>query len=203
MLVGIRVATVIGASPRSTTAGTIAVRAEAILGAPSTAWIGKMSPSPRATEGDITKWMQWSSTFVRYLGRQDEKWPLILKRIEGHKGKMISEADENQINEEFYLWGIKLWKEALMLALESFTSGETMRIILLAEERGVFSSWSRLADKGHSLKDDHVKNMRRKVMAPTTSVPAKDLEFATLAWEKEVLQFEEAANETLDEKNRF
>ena len=90
-----------------------------------------------------------------------------------------------------------------MLALESFTSGETRRIILLAEERGVLSSWSRLADKGHSLRDEHVMTMRRRVMAPKASVPAKDLEFAILAWEKEVLQFEEAADETFDEKNRL
>ena len=48
---------------------------------------------------------------------------------------MISEADEYQIDEEFHLWGIKPWKEQLMLALESFTSGETRRIILVAEER--------------------------------------------------------------------
>ena len=90
---------------------------------------------PESYSGDITKWVQWSSTFVRYLGRQDEKWPLIFKKIEEHKGKMISEADENQIDEEFNLWGIKPWKEQLMLALESFTSGETRRIVLLAEER--------------------------------------------------------------------
>ena len=53
---------------------------------------------------------------------------------------MISEADEEQIDNELCLWGIKPWKEQLMLALESFTSGETKRVILLAEERGVLSS---------------------------------------------------------------
>ena len=111
---------------------------------------------------------------------------------------MISEYDEYQIDKEFNCEGIRPWKEQMMLALESFTSGETRRIINITEEQGVFSSWSRLADKGHSLRDEHVMTMRRRVMAPKTSVPAKDLELAILALEKEVLQFEEAADETFD-----
>ena len=74
---------------------------------------------PESYSGDITKWVPWSSTFVRYLGRQDERWPSILKKIEGYKGKVISEADEYQIDNELCLWGIKPWKEQLMLALET------------------------------------------------------------------------------------
>ena len=58
---------------------------------------------PESYNGDITKWVPWSSTFVRYLGRQDERWPSILKKIEGYKGKMISEADEEQIDDELCL----------------------------------------------------------------------------------------------------
>ena len=29
---------------------------------------------PENYGGDITKWAQWSTTFVRYMGRHDEKW---------------------------------------------------------------------------------------------------------------------------------
>ena len=114
---------------------------------------------PESYSGDINRWIQWRSTFSRYLGRQDERWPLVLKKIEGYKGKMISEDDEYQIDKEFNCEGIRPRKEQMMLALESFTSGETRRIINIAEEQGVFSSWSRLADKGHSLRDEHVMTM--------------------------------------------
>ena len=45
--------------------------------------------------------------------------------------------------------------------------------------------------------------MRRKILAPKTNVSAKDLEFTIMTLEKEVLQFEEAAAEKFDEKNKF
>ena len=47
---------------------------------------------------------------------------------------MISEDDEYQIDREFDCRGIRPWKEQLLLALETFTSGETHRIVHLAEE---------------------------------------------------------------------
>ena len=158
---------------------------------------------PEPYDGDITKWVHWRSTFSRFLERQDDRWPSILKRIEEHKGKMISEDDEWQIDKEFNCWGIRPFKQQLLGALESYTSGETRRVVHLAEERGILSCWSRMADKGHSLRDKHVVGMRRRVMAPRTNVPAKDLELAILTWETEVLRFEEAADETFDEKSRL
>ena len=158
---------------------------------------------PECYNGDTSKWVPWSATFVRYLNRLDEQWPAILKRIEGLKGKMLSKEDEDQIDYDLDLGGLKTWKEDLLLALESFTSGETKQLILLSKAQGVFSSWSRLADKGFSQRDDHVMIMRRKVIAPKNSVPAKDLELAILAWERDILQFEETADETFDEKNRL
>ena len=90
---------------------------------------------PETYNGDITKWVQWRSTFSRFLRRQDARWPSILKRIEEYKGKMISEDDEYQIDKEFDCRGIRPWKEQMMLALETFTSGETLRIVHLGEER--------------------------------------------------------------------
>ena len=48
---------------------------------------------------------------------------------------MISEDDEYQIDKEFDCRGIRPWKEQMMLALETFTSGETLRIVHLGEER--------------------------------------------------------------------
>ena len=49
---------------------------------------------------------------------------------------------------------------------------------LAGEEHGVFTTWSRMADKGHSLRLEHVTDLRRKAFAPRTCVPAKDLELA-------------------------
>ena len=137
------------------------------------------------------------------MGRHDEKWLQILKRIEEQKGKMISQEEEEQMAWDLELLNVKAWKEQLMQGLETFTTGDAKGLVIAADERNVFSTWSRMADKGHSLREKHVMAMRRKAMSPKSSVSAKDLELAIILWEKEILRFEEASNETFDVKNKI
>ena len=135
---------------------------------------------PETYGGDITKWLQWSGTFTRYLRRQDERWPQILKKIEAQKGQVIAkeEEEEERLAYEFGLWDVNAWKEQLMQCLENFTTGDAKRHVTSADECNVFSTWSRMSDKGHSLREEHVMDMRRKAYAIKTGVPAKDFEMA-------------------------
>ena len=52
---------------------------------------------PETYGGDISKWLAWQSTFVRYMSRIDRKWSEILKAIEKKKGQVISKVDEEQL----------------------------------------------------------------------------------------------------------
>ena len=154
---------------------------------------------PEKYTGEITKWVQWSNTIKRYLKlRCDSRWPQILKHIELKKGQTISKEDEDNLAYEFNQWSLQVWKEQLFQCLEMYTAGEAKKLILNFDENNVLSAWSRLADQGHSLRDPHLMDMRRKVYASKTSVSTKDLENSIAAWEKEVLQFEEATDSTFE-----
>ena len=59
-----------------------------------------------------------------------------------------------------------------------------------------------MADKGYSLRLEHVTYLRRKPFAPRTGVPAKDLELAVALWEKEVFLYEDASGELFLAENR-
>ena len=37
---------------------------------------------PEIYSGDITRWMQWSKAFARYLRRRDDRWPELLDKIQ-------------------------------------------------------------------------------------------------------------------------
>ena len=49
---------------------------------------------PEIYSGDITRWMQWSKAFARYLRRRDSRWPELLEKIQGLKGKPVTAEDE-------------------------------------------------------------------------------------------------------------
>ena len=130
--------------------------------------------------------------------RCDPRWPQILQKIEAKKGQTISMEEEDHLAYEFGLWDVAAWKDQLFQCLETYTTGDAKKYVTTADECNVFSTWSRMADKGHSLRDVHIMEMRRKVYATKASVAAKDLELAISVWEKEVLQFEEASNSTFE-----
>ena len=74
---------------------------------------------PETYGGDISKWLAWQSTFVRYMNRIDKKWSEILRAIEKKKGQVLSKADEEQLEWALWLRRIDAWKDQLMVALES------------------------------------------------------------------------------------
>ena len=56
---------------------------------------------PEAYGGDISKWLAWQSTFVRYMTRIDKRWSELLKAIEKKRGQVISKADDEQLEWDF------------------------------------------------------------------------------------------------------
>ena len=85
------------------------------------------------------------------------------------------------------------WKDQLLQLLQCFTTCDVAKLVVAGEERGVFTTWSRMADKGCSLRLEHVADLRRKAFAPRAGVPAKDLELAIALCEKEVSLYEDAS----------
>ena len=79
--------------------------------------------------------------------------------------------------------------------LECFATGDMANLVVAGAERGVFTTWSLIADKSHSLRFEHVTDQRRKAFSPKTGVLAKDRELAIALWEKEVSLYEDASAE--------
>ena len=98
---------------------------------------------------------------------------------------------------------MRLFKEQLYCALEVFTINEAKKSVTAGDEANVFSTWSRLADKGHSRRDQHVMDMQRVAYAARGTVAAKDLEMAIVDWEMEVTQFEGASGKTIEPCQRI
>ena len=45
---------------------------------------------PAKYAGDITKWLQWSKAFIRFLRRQDWRWTQLLEKIQGLRGRPVT-----------------------------------------------------------------------------------------------------------------
>ena len=130
-------------------------------------------------------------------------WLEILEKIEAKKGQAITKEFEAELAEEYYWKDMRLFKEQLYGALEVFTVNEVKKSVIAGDEVNVFSTWSRLADKGQSRRDLHVMDMQRKAYAARSTVVATDLEMAIVDWEKEVTQFEEASGKTMESSQRI
>ena len=93
------------------------------------------------------------------------------------------------------------WKDQLLQLLQCFTTCDVAKLVVAGEERGVFTTWSRMADTGHSLRLENVTDLRRKAFAPRTGVAAKDLELAIALQEKDVFLHEDASAELFPAEN--
>ena len=115
---------------------------------------------------------------------------------------MITKEDEDALQKEYWK-DVPLLKYQLYSALEAFTDGEAKKEVRFNDEANVFTTWSRLSDKGHSRRTRNVADMQRKAYATRSVVAAKDLESAILEYEKDVMQFEEASGKRIDPDQRL
>ena len=76
-----------------------------------------------------------------------------------------------QLVAKFQIGDVKPWKDQLMQCVECCTTCDTKTLATTADERNIFTTWSRMADKGHSLRLEHVIDMRRKAHSPKACVP--------------------------------
>ena len=136
---------------------------------------------------------RWSSAFARFLKGLDDRWPKLLGKLEQMKGMPVTSQLEEAWAWELWTGDLMPWKEQLFQLLECYTAGDVAKFVVAGEERGVFTTWSRMADKGHSLRLEHITDLRRKACAQRTSFPAKDLELAVALWEKDVSLYADAS----------
>lgn len=59
-----------------------------------------------------------------------------------------------------------------------------------------------LADRGHSLREEHVHDLRLKASTPTVAVPVRSLETARAVWENGIRVFQNVTAEKFPEANR-
>ena len=55
--------------------------------------------------------MQWSKAFARYLRRRDERWPELLDKIQGIKGKPVTAEDEKEWAWDLSVYNLDQFKD--------------------------------------------------------------------------------------------
>ena len=158
--------------------------------------------------GNADHWLKWSKSFKKFLRRQDVRWPEILKAIEDRpwnaeeRGKPFTLADEKML--EAHADGtlgigtqMVLFKEQLNEYLENYTTGSSKALVEACGDLKALDAWRQLADKGHSLREQHIHVLRRKAYFPKACSATNEVENHINAWEAEVALFYSAAEEEI------
>ena len=149
---------------------------------------------PEVYSGDITHWTQWSKAFTRYLRRRDDRWPDLLEKIQGLKGKPVTTEDEKKWAWDLKAYDFTQFKDQLNEYLESFTSKDARGIVIACGEHNALDAWRQLAERGFSLRPAHINALMRSALWPRSATPLKDLEMAIAMWETDVHTYETAAS---------
>ena len=86
--------------------------------------------------------------------------------------------------------------------METFTKGLARDVVDAQGENAALGAWGTLADRGHSLRPEHVHHLLLKAYTPNTAVPARSLETAIVAWEMDIRSFQDATGDKFPEANR-
>ena len=159
---------------------------------------------PDTYTGDITPWVSWSKSFTRYVRRRDHRWPGLLEKIQELKGKPVTEEHEKQWARTLGIFDIEQFKDQLNEYLESFTAKEAKAIVVACGEHNALDAWRQLAERGFSVRPNHIHDLMRLARFPRAAVQAKDLEVAIASWESDVHTYEAASSEKIpDSQRRF
>ena len=94
------------------------------------------------------------------------------------------------------------WKNQLNEFLESYMKDGARIIVDACDKHQVLDAWRKLADRGHSLREGHVNEMRFRAYGLRVEVSVKDLEKSIHAWETDLRLFSDVMGETFSETIR-
>ncbi len=158
---------------------------------------------PDKYDGNTDHWLRWMKSFKKFMKRQDERWVLLLDEIEKQKGKPITEDEEKYIAEKLKITGeLTEFKSQLNEYLEMYTKGNVKQLVEACGDTRSLDVWRQLADKGHSLRDHHKHNLRRKAYFPKQAPSLKEVEKCIAAWEMDIDLFISATGEAFPGENK-
>ena len=158
---------------------------------------------PEKYNGDLDGWLKWSKVFKKFLKRQDERWVDLLEAVENLKGRPVTVEDEATWVKDLKLGdSMNLYKEQLNDYLETYTKGVAKSLVEACGDAKALDAWRQMADKGHSLRQQHQNVLRRKAYFPKTISNLKEVERYIALWETDVDLFVSATKEHFPEENR-
>ena len=116
---------------------------------------------PTVYDGNAAAWRLWAISFKRFLRRNDERWPALLEAVEKLKGRPIEASDEAHWWTTLSLGPTPMeqWKSQLNEFMESFTKSLAREVVDSQGEHGALGAWGTLADRGHSLREEHLHHL--------------------------------------------
>ena len=114
----------------------------------------------------------------------------------------MTNEDEKKWAWELYIYDIEEFKDQLTQYLEGFTTSDARGIVVGCGEHNALDAWRQMAERGFSLRPNHVHELMKKAVFPKEAVQIKDLEMAIATWEKDVWTFEAASSEKIPASQR-
>ncbi len=132
---------------------------------------------PEKYDGNTDHWLRWMKTFKKFLKRQDGRWVDLLDEIEKQEGKPITKDVEKSIAVKLNIvTDIAEFRSQLNEYLETFTKGTVKQLVEACGDSRSLDAWRQPADKGHSLRKFHKRNLRKKAYDPKPAPNVKEVE---------------------------
>ena len=145
-------------------------------------------PEPAKYGGASQGWLNWSTTFRRFMASREPPWRPFLEAIETLRGNAVTEEDGESLEKELGLKpNIGAWKDQLNTQLVGkFVSGSAELVVSQCGVPNACEAWRILAEAGCSTRPDAMMGFLAKLMQPKRTVADKDFQGYFIEWEKEL-----------------
>ncbi len=144
---------------------------------------------------DGKAWVTWSDDFKNFLERRDERWGVLLSKIQEKEfvnaplteDRMADLASEIKLKSELQV----AFKKQLFEYLRTYTAGETLATVLAAGAEQSWETWRRLSDQGRCLRLRPLREEHRALYHPKQCTEDSLIKGIS-SWELRLLNYEAA-----------
>ncbi len=165
---------------------------------------------PGKYKSDPMQWRIWLNKMKNFLARRDLRWPKIIDAIQAKSKEPLKEGDEREIFKQLNIDvdddnGKALadkFRDQFTEYLDNFTEGSTRALVQSTGSEGVWETFRQMCDEGHSKRERHLKKEYRVVSNPKQAT-FENLRQAIAGWEKDLADYETAADHRMDDRTRL
>ncbi len=149
----------------------------------------------KPTKYDGKAWVTWNDDFKNFLERRDERWGVLLSKIQ-EKEFVNAPLTEDRMADLAFEIKLKpslqaAFKKQLFEYLRTCTAGETLATVLAAGAEQSWETWRRLSDQGRCLRLRPLREEHRALYHPKQCTEDSLIKGIS-SWELRLLNYEAA-----------